>query len=53
VVQAPGGRDEDSGGGFQHGGWSMQFFDPEAMGPVLGEVMDNTEALLSGAARGR
>src|SRR5437763_349503 len=48
VVQAPGGRDEDTDGGFQHGGWSMPFFDPETMGPVLGEVMDGTEALLFG-----
>jgi dihydrofolate reductase len=48
VVQAPGGREEDTDGGFQHGGWSMQFFDPDAMGPVLGEVMEKTEALLFG-----
>jgi dihydrofolate reductase len=48
VVQAPGGPDEDTDGGFAHGGWSMKYFDPEAMGPVLGEVMDRTEALLFG-----
>jgi dihydrofolate reductase len=48
VVQAPGGREEDTDGGFEHGGWSMPFFDPETMGPVLGEVMDKTEALLFG-----
>ena len=48
VVQAPGGPDEDRDGGFEHGGWSMEFFDPEAMGPVLGEVMERTEALLFG-----
>ena len=48
VVQAPGGRDEDTDGGFEHGGWSMRFFDPESMGPVLGEVMEATEALLFG-----
>src|SRR5437588_8919766 len=48
VVQAPGGREEDTDGGFRHGGWSMPFFDPEAMGPVLGEVMAQTEALLFG-----
>src|SRR5215210_7563574 len=48
VVQAPGGREEDTDGGFEHGGWSMQFFDPEAMGPVLDEVMQGTAALLFG-----
>src|SRR5215217_8072526 len=48
VVQAPGGREEDTDGGFQHGGWSMQFFDPDAMGPVLDDVMAKTEALLFG-----
>jgi dihydrofolate reductase len=48
VVQAPGGRDEDTDGGFEHGGWSMPFFDPESMGAAIGDVMDNTEALLFG-----
>ena len=48
VVQAPGGAEEDTDGGFRNGGWSMRFFDPEAMGPVLGEVMGQTEALLFG-----
>lgn len=48
VVQAPGGREEDTDGGFVHGGWSGEYFDPEAMGPLLDEVMDRTEALLFG-----
>ncbi len=48
VVQAPGGRREDTDGGFAHGGWSMPYFDPETMGPVIGEVMATTEALLFG-----
>jgi dihydrofolate reductase len=48
VVQAPGGPQEDTDGGFANGGWSMPFFDPEAMGPVLGEVMGATQALLFG-----
>ena len=48
VVQAPGGPDEDTTGGFRHGGWSMPYFDEEAMGPVLGEVMAQAEALLFG-----
>ncbi len=48
VVQAPGGRDEDTDGGFEHGGWSMPFFDPETMGSVIDEVMQTTDALLFG-----
>jgi len=48
VVQAPGGKDEDNDNGFQHGGWSAPFFDPDSMGAVIGEVMDRTEALLFG-----
>jgi dihydrofolate reductase len=48
VVQAPGGQNEDTDGGFENGGWSMPFFDPETMGPAIGEVMEATEALLFG-----
>ncbi len=48
VVQAPGGREEDTDGGFQHGGWSMPYFDPEAMGPAIDEVLGSTDALLYG-----
>jgi dihydrofolate reductase len=48
VVQAPGGQNEDTNGGFAHGGWSMPYFDVDAMGPVLGEVMQQTDALLFG-----
>ena len=48
VVQAPGGRKEDTDGGFAHGGWSMRFFDVETMGPAIDEVMQSTDALLFG-----
>src|SRR4051812_45647009 len=48
VVQAPGGKDEDTEGGFAHGGWSMPFFDPDSMGAVIADVMGRTEALLFG-----
>src|ERR671915_353104 len=27
VVQAPGAEDEDSSGGFRHGGWHLRYFD--------------------------
>ena len=48
VVQAPGGAEEDTDGGFQHGGWSMPFFDPEVMGASIDEVAKRTDALLYG-----
>jgi dihydrofolate reductase len=48
VVQAPGGAQEDVDGGFAHGGWSMPYFDPEKMGPVIGEGLASTDALLFG-----
>jgi len=48
VVQAPGGPEEDTDGGFTHGGWSMRYFDPEVMGPAVSEGMRTAEALLFG-----
>ena len=48
VVQAPGGPDEDTSGGFRHGGWSIPYFDPEVMGPVIGEIAERSEVLLQG-----
>ena len=48
VVQAPGGKEEDLDGGFAHGGWSIPYFDVEAMGPVFGQGLETTEALLFG-----
>lgn len=48
VVQAPGGAEEDTDGGFAHGGWSMPYFDPEVMGSAIDEVMQRTDALLFG-----
>jgi len=48
VVQAPGGRNEDTDGGFRHGGWSMKYFDPEVMGRIFDELAQKSEALLQG-----
>ncbi len=48
VVQAPGGPDEDTDGGFRHGGWSMPYFDPEVMGSSIDEMAQRTDALLYG-----
>jgi dihydrofolate reductase len=48
VVQAPGGPDEDTSGGFAHGGWSHRFFDPQVMGPVISGFAERSDALLQG-----
>jgi len=48
VVQAPGGSEEDTDGGFLNGGWSLAFFDPEVMGSSVSEVAARTDALLFG-----
>jgi dihydrofolate reductase len=48
VVQAPGGADEDTDGGFEHGGWSFKYFDPDVMGSTIDEVAQQTDALIQG-----
>lgn len=48
VVQAPGGQAEDADGGFAHGGWSMQYFDPEVMGSTFSEIAKQSNVLLQG-----
>jgi dihydrofolate reductase len=48
VVQAPGGPDEDTSGGFRHGGWSIKFFDPDVMGAAVDEISQRSEVLLQG-----
>jgi dihydrofolate reductase len=48
VVQAPGGPDEDTAGGFANGGWSQQFFDPEVAGGTFSDAMSGAAALLYG-----
>lgn len=47
VVQAPGGPEEDTDGGFTHGGWSHPFFD-DALGEAYGNAMASADALLFG-----
>jgi dihydrofolate reductase len=48
IAQAPGGPDEDADGGFAHGGWSHPYFDVPKMGPVIGGVLDRSDAILFG-----
>ena len=41
VAQAPGGEDEDTSGGFAHGGWHMRYMEDEtAMKRVLEGILD-------------
>jgi dihydrofolate reductase len=47
VVQAPGRPDEDTRGGFTHGGWAVPYFDP-VMGKAAAEGMAKKAALLFG-----
>jgi len=47
VMQAPGGADEDTEGGFRHGGWQMGYFDDVA-GERIDASMAQTGAFLIG-----
>ncbi|MDT0308920.1 dihydrofolate reductase family protein [Streptomyces sp. DSM 44917] len=48
VTQAPGGAEEDTDGGFAHGGWSQAFFDPELVGGAFDAALADADALLFG-----
>jgi dihydrofolate reductase len=47
VMQAPGRPDEDTRGGFQHGGWALPYNDP-VMAKIAGEAMASTGAVVLG-----
>jgi dihydrofolate reductase len=47
VMQAPGGPEEDASGGFEHGGWSVKYWD-DSMGQQMGEFMGKPFDLLLG-----
>lgn len=47
VMQAPGGPDEDTSGGFKYGGWTFPYFDDEA-GKVMDQQMSMPFDLLLG-----
>lgn len=48
VMQAPGGAEEDTEGGFPHGGWQMPIFDEEA-----GRLIDEEWSTIAGFLFGR
>src|SRR5215216_4648782 len=47
VMQSPGGKDEDTRGGFEHGGWAVPYND-EVMGQVAAEDMANSGPIIFG-----
>lgn len=47
IMQAPGGPDEDTSGGFQYGGWTVPYSD-ESSGKLMGEQMGMPFELLLG-----
>lgn len=52
VMQAPGGPQEDTSGGFKFGGWTVPYFD-EIAGEEMGRQMTQPFALLLGRKRSR
>lgn len=47
VMQAPGGPEEDTSGGFQHGGWVFPLADAD-MGNTVNEIFEKADAFLLG-----
>jgi len=47
VMQAPGGKDEDRDGGFEHGGWTLPFWHDD-IGKAFVEMMQGCDAFLLG-----
>jgi dihydrofolate reductase len=47
VMQAPGGKDEDRDGGFEHGGWTIPYWHDD-IGRAFGTLMQDVDALLLG-----
>lgn len=47
VIQAPGGEDEDTDGGFKHGGWTRPYWHDD-IGASFGEAMKGVDAFLLG-----
>jgi dihydrofolate reductase len=47
VMQAPGGKDEDTDGGFEHGGWTIPFWHDDS-GVTFASLMKDCDAFLLG-----
>jgi dihydrofolate reductase len=47
VMQAPGGADEDTEGGFRHGGWTLPFWHDD-IGAAFGALMREVDTFLLG-----
>jgi dihydrofolate reductase len=47
VIQAPGGKDEDRDGGFEHGGWTWPYWHDD-IGRTFGALMQGVDAFLLG-----
>lgn len=47
VIQAPGGKDEDRDGGFEHGGWTVPYWHDD-IGKSFDTLMQDVDALLLG-----
>lgn len=47
VMQAPGGKDEDTDGGFEHGGWTLPYWHDD-IGAAFFELMKDCDAFLLG-----
>jgi dihydrofolate reductase len=47
VMQAPGGKDEDRDGGFEHGGWTWPYWNDD-IGASFGAMMQDVDAFLLG-----
>jgi dihydrofolate reductase len=47
VMQAPGGKDEDRDGGFEHGGWTIPYWHDD-IGRSFGALMEDVDAFLLG-----
>jgi len=48
VMQAPGGAEEDTTGGFKYGGWQLSYPSDEMMDAILSEIMNTPFELLLG-----